>query len=201
MENKTNLAILMFDDMEVLDFAAPYEIFSVVGGDDDSLNPFNVYTVAEEITPVIARNNLSITPHFTLSNCPRPDILVVPGGNGTRREMNNSKLLDWIKSTSDAADLVLSVCTGSLLLGKAGLLDGLSVTTHHGALDLLGETATTAHVQDGKRFIDNGKIIVSAGVTAGIDMCLYVVAKLHGIDKAKEVAEYIEYENYEYFEN
>ena len=113
--------------MEVLDFAAPFEIFSVVGGDDDSLNPFNVYTVAEEIIPVVARNNLSITPHFTISNCPRPDILVVPGGNGTRREMNNSKLL-----------------------GKAGLLNGLSTTTHHGAVDLLSEISTTAHVKNNR---------------------------------------------------
>jgi len=198
MQNKTNLAILMFDDMEVLDFAGPFEIFSVVGGDDNASNPLNVYTVAEDEKPVIARNNLSIIPHFTFSNCPKPDILVVPGGNGTRREINNAKLIDWIKSTSNEADLTLSVCTGSLLLGKAGLLDGLSATTHHGALDLLGETATTAHVEKEKRFVDNGKIIVSAGVTAGIDMSLYVVGKLYGKEKAQDVARYIEYENIKY---
>src|SRR5690349_8576184 len=135
-----NVAILIFDDVEVLDFCGPFEVFGVAGR-TLSEKPFNVYTIAENVAPVIARNGLSVNPNYTLADCPKPDILLIPGGNGTRREMNNVPLLDWIKTQALQVELLLSVCTGSLLLGKAGLLDGLSATTHYRALDELREAA------------------------------------------------------------
>lgn len=193
MTQQRDVALLIFDDVEVLDFCGPFEVFSVTGR-RDNMEPFNVYTVAARSQPVLARNGLSINPHYTIQNCPQPDILLIPGGFGTRREMNNPVLIQWIKESAFTAELVLSVCTGALLLAKAGLLDGLKATTHFGALQLLKEIAPKTTVLANKRFIDNGKIIVSAGVSAGIDMSLYVVAKLLGEPLALEAARYMEYD-------
>jgi transcriptional regulator GlxA family with amidase domain len=188
-----NAAILIFDEVEVLDFCGPFEVFSVTGRQQEQL-PFNVYTIAEKSGPVLARNQLSVNPRYTLADCPAPDILVVPGGWGTRREMNNAALIDWIKAAAAKAELVLSVCTGALLLARAGLLDGLQATTHRGALDLLREIAPKTAILDGRRVVDNGRIIVSAGVSAGIDAALHVVARLHGQAAAMETARYMEYD-------
>jgi transcriptional regulator GlxA family with amidase domain len=188
-----NVAIFIFDEVEVLDFCGPFEVFSVTGRRDGS-NPFNVYTVAQERRPVLARNELSINPRYTFADCPPPDILIIPGGFGTRREMNNSAVLDWVKRLSQNTEHLLSVCTGDLILAKAGLLEGLAATTHHGAISLLQEIAPNTKIDVTKRFIDNGKIIVSAGISAGIDMSLYVVAKLLGKAQAWETAKYMEYD-------
>lgn len=132
-----NLAILLFDDVEVLDFCGPFEVFSVAGPFVDP-PAFRVYTVAETTKPVLARNGLSVNPHYALADAPPPDILLIPGGLGTRREMHNGELIDWIRDRSKTAELVLSVCTGALLLAKAGLLDGLEATTHRGARPAAG---------------------------------------------------------------
>ena len=188
-----NVAILIFDEVEVLDFCGPFEVFSVAGRRSGS-TPFNVYTVAESGGAVAARNNLSVNPAYTFSDCPRPDILLVPGGYGTRREMQNAVLTDWVKRSAAEAELLLSVCTGALILAKAGLLDGLSATTHHGAMELLREAAPKTAVLDSERVVDNGKIILSAGISAGIDMSLYVVGRLLGEAQAEETARYMEYD-------
>jgi transcriptional regulator GlxA family with amidase domain len=121
MNQSRNVAILIFDEVEVLDFCGPFEVFSVTGRRDNS-NPFNVYTVAEKGQPISARNHLSVNPSYTIQDCPQPDILLVPGGLGTRKEIHNSILINWIRSSSQKAELILSVCTGALLLAKAGLL-------------------------------------------------------------------------------
>ncbi len=188
-----NVAILIFDEVEVLDFCGPFEVFSVTGKRDD-LNPFNVFTVAEDSKPVIARNNLSINPAYNFSECPAPDILLIPGGYGTRKEMHNQPLLDWIRQSAENAELLLSVCTGAILLAKAGLLNGLRATTHHKAIELLRESAPDTTVLESERIVDNGKIILSAGISAGIDMSLYVVGKLLGERQAIETAAYMEYD-------
>jgi transcriptional regulator GlxA family with amidase domain len=192
MDAPRNVTILIFDDVEVLDFCGPFEVFSVAGR-RKNLDLFNVYTVAESSKPVLARNNLSINPSFTVDDLPKPDILVVPGGYGTRREMLNTKLVQWVRERAVDAELVLSVCTGALLLAKAELLSGLKATTHRGALDLLREVAPGTEVVV-ERFVDNGRIILSAGISAGIDMSFYVVEKLHGRETAVETAEYMEYD-------
>jgi transcriptional regulator GlxA family with amidase domain len=188
-----NLAILIFDDVEVLDFCGPLEVFLIAGG-QENLSLFNVYTVAEKPDPIMTRNGLSVNPRYTISNCPQPGILLVPGGQGTRREINNPVLIDWIKECSQKAELILSVCTGALLLAKAGLLEGLTATTHHTAIELLKEVAPNTKIESTKRFVDNGKIILSAGISAGIDMSLYVVAKLLGKEQALKTAQYMEYD-------
>jgi transcriptional regulator GlxA family with amidase domain len=186
------LAILIFDDVEVLDFCGPFEVFSVASHFTDP-PAFNVLTVAEKATPVVTRGGLLVNPHHRLADCPQPDLLLVPGGQGTRKEMHNPVLIDWIKQVSLKAELVLSVCTGALLLAKTGLLDGLEATTHHGAIDLLRQTATRTTVNAGRRFVDNGRIICSAGIAAGIDMSLHVVGKVVGQEVAEKTARQMEY--------
>lgn len=196
-----NVAVLIFNDVEVLDFAGPFEVFSITGKRDGS-NPFNVYTVAET-TPILARNALSINPHFTLDNCPPPDILIVPGGGGyrpdgtpfgTRKEIDNQPLLDWIKRYSQSTEKLLSVCTGALLLAKIGVLEGMVATTHQGAIAQLTEMLSPEQVHPEARIADNGQIILSGGISAGIDMSLYVVSQLLGREQAVETAAYMEYD-------
>ena len=193
MEQKRNVAILVFDEVEVLDFCGPFEVFGVTGY-KDSIEPFNVYTVAEGPGPVIARNDLSINPAYTITDCPRPDILVVPGGLGTRKEMDNPVLREWIEDHAKEAELTLSICTGALLLAKAGVLEGLSATTHHDGMELLKQGAPNATIEEEKRFVDNDRIVLSAGISAGIDASLHVVAKLLGTEQALKTAQYMEYE-------
>ena len=191
MTKTRSLAILLFDDAEVLDFCGPFEVFSVANNQSES-PAFNVYTVAEK-SPITACNGLSVNPDHTLKSCPKPNILLVPGGIGTRRELNNEALIEWIGKVADEAELVLSVCTGALLLGKAGLLDGLGTTTHHVAYDLLREIVPSCTVHEDQRFVDNGIVITSAGIAAGIDMSLHVVERLLGRDVASATARHMEY--------
>ncbi len=186
------VSILVFDEAEVLDVAGPFEVFSVAGR-RHGLEPFRVSLIAEGSGGVALRNGFVVQPHYTLAGAPASDVLVVPGGYGTRRELTNPALLDWIRRQAAGSELVLSVCTGSLLLAKAGLLDGLEVTTHHLALPLLHELAPTAVIRERERFLDNGRVIVSAGVSAGIDMSLHVVERLCGTEVAEETAVYMEY--------
>jgi len=192
MSRVRNLAILIFDDVEVLDFCGPFEVFSVA---NRFIAPeaLNVFTVAERTMPVITRGGLSVNPHYTLESCPDPDILLIPGGQGTRKEMDNQAILQWIHASAVAAERVLSVCTGALLLAQAGLLDGLEATTHHGAVELLREIAPRTTVYADRRFVDNGKLICSAGIAAGIDMSLHVLKNLVGAKVADQVAGQMEY--------
>jgi transcriptional regulator GlxA family with amidase domain len=187
-----NTAIFIFDEVEVLDFCGPFEVFSVTNELNNN-ELFNVFTVSERMKTVRTKNGLRVLPDYDLDNSPVPDILIVPGGRGTRRVMHNSGVLSWIKTIAAGTELVLTVCTGSLVVAKTGLLDGLKTTTHHEVLPLLRETAPDTEVLSNQRFVDNGSIIVSAGISAGIDMCLYVVDKLHGESTANRTARYMEY--------
>lgn len=197
------IAIVLFDEVEVLDFAGPFEVFSVTGIRKIG-KPFEVFTVAEKET-IRARNNLIITPTCTFGQARVADIFLVPGGGGyyadgspfgSRREMNNAVMINWVKSQHAKSELTLSVCTGALILAKAGLLNELEVTTHFMALDALKQIVPSATVSPDKRFVDNGKIILSAGVSAGIDMAFYVVAKLQGPEVALETARYMQYDHW-----
>jgi transcriptional regulator GlxA family with amidase domain len=184
--------VFIFDEAEVMDVAGPYEVFSVAGR-RHGLEPFEVSLVAERPGLVSLRNGFRVEPHMTIAKAPQPHLLVIPGGFGTRREMHNPAVLDWIRGLAPKVEMLLSVCTGALVLASAGLLDGLQVTTHHGALDLLRQTAPTARVREAVRFLDNGKVVVSAGISAGIDMSLHVVERLLGEEMAEETATYMEY--------
>ena len=201
-----SVAILLFDEIEVLDFAGPFEVFGVTGQQTGQTRffepPFRVFTVAER-GPVYARNGLCITPTYLLNDHPQADVLVVPGGGGvhtdgtsygSRREMNNPTILAWVKRQAENAELVLSVCTGSFILGKAGLLDGLAATTHYKAMDGMRDAAPKTELRPTERWVDNGKIITSAGISAGIDASLYVIGKLHGTAEATETARYMQYD-------
>ncbi|RCR65838.1 DJ-1/PfpI family protein [Larkinella punicea] len=195
------VAILLFNEIEVLDFAGPFEVFGVAGRHDDP-KPFRVVTVAER-GRVYARNGLSLNPTYLLNDHPKTDIVIVPGGGGqhadgtpygSRREMDNPAVLNWVRRTAATAELVLSVCTGSLILGKAGLLDGLAATTHFLAVDDMKKAAPNTELHLSERYVDNGKIITSAGISAGIDMSLYVVGRLLGKAVADETARYMQYD-------
>jgi transcriptional regulator GlxA family with amidase domain len=190
---KKNVAILLFDNVEVLDFAGPFEVFAVA----DELRghtDFNVVTVALTRGTVRAVNGLKVLADYTLEDCPAPDVLLVPGGEGTRKLLNQPALLEWLRIKSRTAEIVASVCTGALVLGKAGLLDGLRVTTHHQCLDALREVAPAAIVDSSRRFHDNGKFCTAAGISAGIDLSLHLVARLLGPEAADSTASYMEYE-------
>lgn len=189
-----NVAILIFDDVEVLDFCGPFEVFGVAGLRSAGERPFSVYTVAEKMGPVIARNGLSINPGFTIADCPQADILLVPGGQGTRREIHNEALVNWVREQAGRVELLLSVCTGALVLARAGLLEGLSATTHFRAFDELAALAPNTTLCPDQRYVDNGQIILSAGVSAGIDMSLYVVRRLLGEEQANETARHMQYD-------
>jgi transcriptional regulator GlxA family with amidase domain len=186
------LAILIFNEVELLDFCGPFEVFSVVNNFTGSA-AFNVLTVAENLNPIATRGGLSVVPHHSFASCPPPDLLLIPGGRGTRKEMNNSALIDWIGHSSSKAELILSVCTGSLLLAKASLLDGLEATTHHSAFDELRQIAPKTVVQTDRRYVDNGRVVCSAGIAAGIDMSFHIVDRLLGREVAAKAAQYMEY--------
>lgn len=193
MDTPRTVAILLFDEAEVLDFCGPFEVFSVAGRSEGGEGPFRVVTVSSSGEPISARNGLRVHPDHSLADCPPAELLLIPGGMGTRQEMNNPEIIEWIRNRAEAAELVLSVCTGSLLLAKAGLLDNLEATTHHLALDLLRKVAPQTTVHADRRFVDNGKVVTSAGVAAGIDMSLYVVGRLLGEETARTTAKHMEY--------
>ncbi len=198
--NKLNVAILIFDDVEVLDFAGPFEVFSrtrlepgVGSRQSDETAPFRVFTVAPRPDTVVATGGLRVVPDHDFASVPTIHLLVVPGGFGTRVLLEDSRTLDWIRQTTAHARHVTSVCTGSLLLAKAGLLRNRRATTHWGAYDLLASLDPTLRVERDRRVVRDG-IVTSAGVSAGIDMALMMVESLCGRAVADETAAYIEYE-------
>jgi transcriptional regulator GlxA family with amidase domain len=194
-----NVGILLFDNVEVLDFAGPFEVFSrtrlqpgVEARRSEEGAPFQVFTVARTHDPVTATGGLTVVPRHDFADVPRIDLLVVPGGFGTRRLLNDEETLGWIRRTAAAARQVTSVCTGSLLLAKAGLLQGRRATTHWASLDLLGSLDAGVTVERVSRVVDDG-VITSAGVASGMDMAFYIVETLYGREVADETARYIEY--------
>lgn len=187
------VAILLYDDVEVLDFAGPFEVFAVTSELND-FEPFRVVTVAETLDPVRAVNGLRVLPDAVLADEPSPDVLVVPGGAGSRRAMDVPAVVEWVREGHGRAEVVLSVCSGARILARAGLLDGLPVVTHHGVVDHLRELAPAAEVRTGERFIDTGRVVTTGGISAGIDGSFYVVARLLGDDVAARTAAYMEYD-------
>jgi len=187
------VAILLFDEVEVLDFAGPFEVFSIAGARSGAPS-FNVETVALQDGPITARGGLKIIPTHTAAQLPPADILVVPGGYGTRPQLHNPAMIAFLQKHSAACQLTLSVCTGSLLLAKAGLLDGLGATTHAGAMSELTAMAGTFRVFPEARIVDSGHVVTSTGISAGIEMSLYMVARLVGVELADEAARFMHYD-------
>jgi transcriptional regulator GlxA family with amidase domain len=189
--------ILVFPDVEVLDFTGPFEVLSVtrLGAERprEGCSPFDVFLVAEEAGPVRATGGLRVVPDHTLEACPRLDLLIVPGGWGTREQIGNTRLLEWIARTTENTRLVASVCTGSFLLAAAGLLRGKRATTHWSSLDRFRAAFPDTTVVDSKHWVEDGTVSTAAGISAGIDLSLRLVARLYGEEVARETARYMEY--------
>jgi transcriptional regulator GlxA family with amidase domain len=180
--------VLLFDDAEELDFAGPWEVFTMARMEGDT-----VVSIAEEDRPIRAYNGLRVLPDHTFADAPPLDVLVIPGGMGTRKEVDNGPLVDWVKSTAANATWVTSVCTGSLVLHAAGLLAGRKATTHWGAIDMLRDRGDTT-VLENIRYVRDGNVVTAAGVSAGIDMALWVVGQLYSVDHARAVQKFMEYD-------
>jgi transcriptional regulator GlxA family with amidase domain len=185
-----SIGILVFPGVEELDFVGPWEIFTMTR----SLDPAtcDVFIVSENGGEVPCAKGLRVLADHSFESAPRADLLLVPGGRGTRSEVDNPRLIDYLRGTAEQAELVTSVCTGSFLLERAGLLHGRRATTHWGSLDRLREFD---HVQvvDDQRWVDEGPIVTSSGVSAGIDMALYLVGRLWGTELARRVQKAVEY--------
>jgi transcriptional regulator GlxA family with amidase domain len=194
---RTRVGIVVFPNVEVLDFCGPFEVFSTVRLDEakrrEEESPFEVRLVAEQRDPITASGGLRVLPDHTLNDCPSLDVLVVPGGWGTRREITNQRLIDWIAARAAEVQTVTSVCTGAMLLGKAGVLDGRRATTHWRSLDWMREAFPAVTVEDAYHVVEDGALITSAGISAGIDMSLHVVARLYGKAIARATARHMEY--------
>jgi transcriptional regulator GlxA family with amidase domain len=192
------VGILIFPEVEILDFCGPFEVFASTvlprGEGAPERRAFTVFTIGEHPDVVSCRGGLLVQPNYTLANHPALDIVVVPGGYGTRREQENRVVLDWIARQRKGGALAASVCTGAFLLAAAGLLDGKRATTHWTAIDTLRTGFAEMTVLDNERVIDEGDVITSAGVSAGIDMALHVVRRLHGETVARATARDMEYD-------
>lgn len=193
-----NIGIFLFNDIELLDFAGPYEVFSVATELQDNAL-FNVFTITEDGAGVRSVNGLRVMPDYDFKNHPQIDVLVVPGGNGTKIEMTKDTVLQWLKEQYTHSQITMSVCSGTRLLGKIGLLDNLKITTHHEVIADMRMIVPSAMIEENVKFVDNGKILTSAGISAGIELSLYVVAKLFGNEVANKAAVYMEYGDWKNF--
>ncbi|ANM32358.1 hypothetical protein ABI59_19095 [Acidobacteria bacterium Mor1] len=184
-----NVAVVLYDGVELLDFAGPGEVFAAAHGGGH----YEVYTVASSREPIVSQGFVSITPAHAMNESLRPDILIIPGGNSGNLT-GDEAAMKWIADAVAHADHVLTVCTGAAALAKIGALDGLEATTHHGAIDGLRQMAPKATIHADRRFVDNGKIITTAGVSAGIDGALHLLRRLDGTEAAVATARYMEYD-------
>ena len=179
-----NVAVFVYENVELLDFAGPAEVFAVAG--------FRVYTVARTRAPLRSQGFLTIVPEFSFEDCPRPDILVIPGGDG-RKMSRVPEVVEWVRALAPRSEITFSVCTGALVLGAAGLLEDLRATTHWEAIVELRTRFPRTEVREHERFVDNGRVVTTQGVSAGIDGALHLIERLLGGDKARSVARYMAY--------
>ena len=189
---KRNVGILIFDDAEVLDFAGPFEVFSVTSQlNDDKL--FNVFTVAKITRPISAVNGLSVNPAYNFDNAPPIHILLISGGSGTRHQMKDLDTLNWVKQIHKHSEFTASICSGARLLGALRLLDEKPYCTHQEVYEDMKEISPTGFPQMSRRFVNTGKIYTSGGISAGIDLSFHMIEKLHGKNIADKTANYLEY--------
>jgi len=184
---KMTICFYLQDGVEVLDFAGPMEVFAYAG--------FRVFTVSRKKEPIITQGILKIMPDYGIEDAPQADILAFFGGNAGPAS-NDSAVLDWIRGRKTSTSYFFSVCTGAFIIGRAGILDNLTATTFHASIESLRKALPGTRVLSDVRFVDNGKVITTAGISAGIDGALHLVAKLKGEEMAKEVAAYMEYDKW-----
>ncbi|MGN4560611.1 DJ-1/PfpI family protein [Bacillus cereus group sp. MYBK5-2] len=193
MMNKWSVGIFLFNEVEVLDFAGPFEVFSVTEVNGEK--PFTVYTVSENGEMITARNGLKVQSDYSIENLPPVDILIIPGGLGARKyEIKNEIVIKWIRQQMKEVRLMTSVCTGALLLAKAGLLEGLKATTHWASIEKFKNEFQNVEVIENVKFVDEGHIITSAGISAGINMAFHIVKNLLGVHVAEDTAKRMEYD-------
>jgi transcriptional regulator GlxA family with amidase domain len=191
------IGILIFDDAEELDFVGPYEVFTMINevfAHQGRARTHDVLLVAERESAVKCAKGMQVIPHTTTANCQALDVMLVPGGQGTRREAKNEALLGWIARTARHCSWVTSVCTGALLLAAAGPAKGKRVTTHWGFVEQLRARNEAAEVLERVRYVRDGNLVTAAGVSAGIDMALWLTGQLHGADVARLVQRAMEYD-------
>jgi len=196
MPRKT-VGIVLFDEVEVLDYCGPFEVFSVTRLDEsrrrEQPSPFQVVLVAQTEQPIVTTGGMRVLPEVDFAHCPPLDILVVPGGWGTRAAMHDPALQAFVTARARQVELLASVCTGALILGQAGLLEGRRATTHWRALDRLHESFPAIRVDRTSHVVEDGAVLTSAGIAAGIDLALKVVARCYGEAVARATARYMEY--------
>lgn len=189
----TRIGIFLFEDAEELDWAGPWEVLSfwaLMYPDDD----VEVFTLAEKEGLIKCAKGLRVLPDHTWATAPAMDVLVYPGGQGTRPQLGDETYRKWVRGLAEGGTLMTSVCTGALVYADAGLLDGRPATTYWSAMDLLGSLGENIELRPDDRFVDSGEVITAAGVSAGIDMALHLVARLHSVERAKEVRRGIQYD-------
>jgi len=188
-----NIGIYIYDEAEVLDFSGPFEVFSTALRVSSTPNPFRVFLISETGQTVTARGGYEVSSAYSISDHPSIDVLIVVGGVHTG-EMKKSVVLKWIKETSQKAKLVASVCTGAFLLAEAGVLENHKVTTHWEDIPDLKKGYPKLEVLENRRWVDEGTIITSGGISAGIDMSLHLVSKIHGLELAERTAKQMEFD-------
>ncbi len=189
----TRIGVFLFDGAEELDWAGPWEVLAAWshGWPDDGIE---VFTVAQSEGTITCAKGLRVLADHTWETAPAIDVLVYPGGRGTRSQVSDPAIAGWLGDLRDSGALLTSVCTGSLVFAGAGLLDDRPATTHWGSLEHLASLGSRITVRPDDRFVDTGDVITAAGVSAGIDMALHLVARLHSPDRAREVRRYIQYD-------
>lgn len=194
---RRRVCILIFDDVEVLDFCGPYEVFAATRLDEsrrrEEPSPFETLLVAESTDPVTASGGMRVLPDHTLDDCPTLEVLLVPGGWGVRAELSNERLLGWLSARAAESGTLASVCTGAMLLGESGLLDGRRATTHWRSLDWMQQSFPRVTVERDLHVVDEGAVITSAGISAGIDLALTLVDRYCGEEIARATARHMEY--------
>lgn len=190
-----NVGILLFNEVEVLDFAGPFEVFSITTDPNSNQKPFSVNTVAQTTDLIRTRNGLKVQPDFDFNNSPHFDLLIIPGGYGAEEiEIHNETLIKWIKNKAQDCQIIASVCTGAFLLAEAGLLNGKSATTHWLDINKFEREYREIKVQRGVKFVDENNIITAGGISAGINMSFYLLNKLVGEEIAITTAKRMEYD-------
>jgi putative intracellular protease/amidase len=185
-----NLAILIFDGVQIIGYTGPYETFGHAYNNEGPL--FNIYTVATRAESITTEMGMSVNPKYSFANAPKPDVLVLPGGN-IRKQLNDQNVIKWVRANAKNATVTMSVCNGAFFLAKAGLLDGLEATTTFGLISKLREAAPKAKVVDNKRYVDNGTIVTAAGLSSGIDCSLHIIDRFFGKGTAQMAALGMEY--------
>ncbi len=185
--------MLLFEGVEELDFAGPWEVLAAWSKEwpDDGID---VFTIAEHAGAIRCAKGLTVIAQHARADAPPFELLIFPGGRGTRPLLADAAMLAWVRAQAERGATIASVCTGALVLAKAGLLDGRPATTHHSTLELLASLGKDIEVRKDDRFVDDGALLTAAGVSAGIDLALHLVARMHSVERAKEVRRYIQYD-------